>query len=275
MVRLAEGEIEREGKRVLRKLASPGAILASHDTGYALMIPARTGVKPRLRIAAELFDAFRSRGWIESRGGEKNFILSEAGLFWLRRVFADDNPFAAQHRLERRSEIVDARGHLQSVSINDGESPLGWLMRRRGSDGRTLIAKHQYDAGERLRKDFTLAQLSPRLGVDLSAPVVAGRRGAKAHDLPETVIAAKQRFARAIAAVGPGLSDIVIDICCHLIGLESAERQKGWPQRSAKVVLQIALDRLAAHYGLGVVVGTGSRLRSWQAPEDASAAQKS
>ena len=69
-------------------------------------------------------------------------------------------------------------------------------------------------------------------------------------------------------SVGPGLSDILIDICCHLIGLEEAERRKGWPQRSAKIVLRLALDRLALHYGLGSVVGTGSRLRVWRAPED-------
>jgi hypothetical protein len=152
--------------------------------------------------------------------------------------------------------------------VNDGESPLGWLYRRRGPDGRPLITQLQYEAGERLRGDFTVAQMSPRMGVDLTAPVVAGRRGAKGQDIPEMVLAAKQRFSHALAAVGPGLSDILTDICCHLVGLEAAERQKGWPQRSAKVVLQIALDRLAAHYGMGVAVGTGRRMRAWQAPEE-------
>ena len=273
--RLAEGEIAREGKRILRKLAAPGAkLVPSHGTSYALMTPTRDGAKQRFRIAGELFEAFLKRGWI-ARGAEENsFVLAEAGLFWLRRAFADDNPYAAQHRLTREAEIAGPGGAV-TVTVNDGESPLGWLFRRRGTDGRPLILQHQFDAGERLRADFTLAQLAPRLGVDLTAPVVAGRRGAKAHDMPDTVLAAKQRFSRALAAVGPGLSDILIDICCHLIGLEAAERQKGWPARAGKVVLGIALDRLAAHYGLGVAVGTGSRLRAWQAPEEPSTAQKS
>jgi hypothetical protein len=80
-------------------------------------------------------------------------------------------------------------------------------------------------------------------------------------------LAAKQRFAHALRAAGPGLQDILIDVCCHLTGLEDAERQRGWPQRSAKIVLQIALDRLAHHYGIAPVIGTGSRLRAWQANE--------
>ena len=267
---LAEGEIAREGRRVLRKLMIREAELAPspQGAGYALMVPGRNGLKQRLRMSAELVEAFRRRDWIAPMPGRPQcFAITDSGLGWVRRALADQDPFAAQHRIESRRPIVAPDGTLSSLTVNEGESPLGWLFRRKGPDGRTLITEGQFKAGERLRVDFTLAQLSPRLGVDLTAPVVAGRRGAKSETLSETVLAAKQRFTRALTAAGPGLSDLLIDVCCHLTGLEAAEKHKGWPQRSAKIVLQIALDRLAAHYGIGPVVGTGSRLRSWAAEE--------
>jgi hypothetical protein len=83
--------------------------------------------------------------------------------------------------------------------------------------------------------------------------------------LRDDVIAAKERVRRALAAVGPELSGVLIDICCELKGLEEAERAQGWPKRAGKVVLQIALDRLARHYGLGVGEGRARRggLRHW------------
>jgi hypothetical protein len=70
--------------------------------------------------------------------------------------------------------------------------------------------------------------------------------------LRDEVIAAKERVMRALDAVGPELSQVLVDICCELKGLEEAERSHDWPQRAGKVVLQLALTRLARHYGLDV-----------------------
>jgi hypothetical protein len=56
--------------------------------------------------------------------------------------------------------------------------------------------------------------------------------------------------------------------------LEATEKRQGWPRRSAKIVLQVALDRLAAYYGIRLVFGTGSRLRAWAADESENIAAR-
>lgn len=74
--------------------------------------------------------------------------------------------------------------------------------------------------------------------------------GYKDLDPTETQMEARKRFNRAMAALGHGLGDIAVQTCCLLEGLKECERQFGWPPRSAKVVLALALDRLVDHYGL-------------------------
>ena len=162
--------------------------------------------------------------------------------------------FADQHRLVRRPERPARRGSPGPV-LNEAESPLGWLRSRRDKTGAPLISEAQYHAGERLRADFTIAQLSPRVTLSWDsciAPGSHGRSGRRPDSLEvnETALAARQRFMRALDAVGPELSGIVVDVCCLSRGLEAAERSLGWPQRSGKLVLQIALTQLARHYGL-------------------------
>jgi hypothetical protein len=186
-------------------------------------------------------------------------VLTAAG----REVLGDGIAGSAK-RLATLSmrPICDENGHETMVAVNDVESPLCWLK------ARGAITDMQHDAGERLRRDYTIAQLEPRLCTDLTAPVVnsSGRGAENAGAMSDTVLAAKQRFSAAMKAVGPGLSDLLFDVCCALKGLEAIETAKAWPRRSSKVVLALALDRLADHYGLSRVRCQSKRsIRSWSA----------
>ncbi|WP_051128856.1 DUF6456 domain-containing protein [Sphingomonas sp. MM-1] len=132
------------------------------------------------------------------------------------------------------------------MAVNAGESPLGWLL------SRGLLTRRQFGAGERLRADWEMAGLSPRVTMRWdAAPVARGGRGPDAPLDPTLAqIAAKRRFDGAIAAAGPGLADICWRVVCGGEGLEGAERALGWPRRAGKLVLLMALDRVADFYGV-------------------------
>ncbi|MGN6461126.1 MAG: DUF6456 domain-containing protein [Pseudolabrys sp.] len=151
----------------------------------------------------------------------------------------------AQHLAVAQAQLRDAEG-ARTVTINEAESALGWLARRKGRDGRPLIEPVQLLAGERLRADFTRAHLMPRMGADWSMQVRGTRRDGHITDV---MVAARQRVENALNAVGPEFSGLLLDICCFLKMLADVERERGWPTRSGKVILQLGLDRLARHYG--------------------------
>lgn len=172
--------------------------------------------------------------------------------------------FRAQHM-----SLVDASGPEIGVGAkrDELESPLIWLSRRKGTDGRPLIEPHQFEAGERLRADFTLALMMPRTTTNWHAPLSGRNRDQSAGHVTERVVAARQRVRHALDAVGPEFSGLLLDVCCFLKKLEMVERERQWPARSAKVVLQLALERLARHYGYGSEVRgrAGVAIRSWAA----------
>jgi uncharacterized protein DUF6456 len=148
------------------------------------------------------------------------------------------------------------------------ETPLRWLRRRKDKSGRPLLTEAQLQAGEKLAQDYWHAELQPRVTANWSAlaPSDRTRRSAPGVgvEMRDAVVAARQRVNRALEAVGPEMAGIVVDVCCHETGLETAERSAGWPCRSGKVVLDIALTTLARHYGLiAPERAAPARLRHW------------
>lgn len=270
-----------QARRVLRRMAEPGAVLAVAE-GMDKAIVTRDDIRIAV-LSRALAERLALMGWVALRASGRitRHAITPAGRAALKHMivtrgrtipgggdFMDAHsagqPVVAQgmaesqaafdhadsHRIwdERDIDDPDGDGRIRA-RINIAESPLQMLARRRDADGRPFLDAALVGAGERLREDFELAQMGPRVtqnwdrfmtsGVDVSRSVsgyVGGCDGAR------------DRVARALRDLGPGMGDMVLRVCCFLEGIEMTERRLGWSARSGKIVLRLALMRLDRHY---------------------------
>lgn len=261
----AEGEA---GVRFLRLLAKRLAFAEAVAGGKQVAVVIE-GVDGAARRVLETFphgavvEAER-RSWLKC-GGDLRWRITAQGRSALKRALSripDGN------RLGHCSARPVAPRPARVAAVNVSESPLGWLFHRRGKSGAPLISQEQFAAGERLRADYYFAGLNQRVTANWSAVAPCSRGAAHASgDLADNVLAARERVSRALMAIGPELSGIAVDVCCHLRGLEEIERHNRWVARSAKVVLQLALTALARHYGLVTSQTVRSRTMHWGTPD--------
>lgn len=253
---------------VLGRLAEPEAFLMIAKGAEKAGVFCRTNNfrRPLNLLPISAASRFLTRDWVRCIGKTElsaKYALTEAGRAALRRLQPAKRPvtgfaeapsaFAAQHQLAGQRRITNpTTGEIETIQVNLGESPLGWLSRRRDANGDPLLSSEEVEAGERLREDYELAQIGPKVGQDwrrFLTPVTNGTAGA-GRTPSEGPMFARDRVAKALDILGPGLSDAAVRICCFLEGLEATERRMGWSARSGKVVLKLALQRLVDHYGL-------------------------
>jgi len=231
-------KIEAEARRILRRLAEPDACLAIAPAMEKAVVvremadgrTVRTGVVDR-----EIAEAFVVKDWIESRGSGKiaRYGISTAGRAALKRLLSEREAekqgfseapasFGDQHRVwgERQVRQGDAKTSKR-VRYNVIESPLTALARRKDKEGKPFLSDELVGAGERLREDFELAQMGPRVAQNWDRFLTGGDRGGFSNSGggggPE---AARDRVAKVLTELGPGLGDVVLRCCCFLEGME-------------------------------------------------------
>ena len=134
-----------------------------------------------------------------------------------------------------------ANKRRRSVTVNVAESPLSWLHAHGHLDDRL------YDAGERLRANYERAQLGANVTMRWD-PVRVKGSGERGLNQTERQVAARSRFDGALREAGRGLEDILWRVVCAGETLPVAEKALAWPARSGKLVLKLALDRVADFY---------------------------
>ncbi len=233
MVKLLRFLVRGEG----REQACEGSALSLHLGDGSLHI-----------VSQSLMDEAVSAGLVSRTGGR--VCLCPAARSYLRRAAAlREEAFIEQHGAVGNT-VTDVGGSPQPVRINREESPLGSVARLKEKAGAPFLPEEALAAGERLLADFMRGQLQPRITASWEprhASRAKGARGGMA-DLTDSAIAARVAVNRALEAMGPELAGVALDVCCFMKGLETVERERQWPVRSAKLMLRTALMVLSRHY---------------------------
>ena len=183
---------------------------------------------------------------------EQAVVVTDAGRAYVRRALSDPDGFQEQHRTYVETKIDEAKGRKAVHRRNATENVLLWLHSRMNKDGSRFISETELKAGERFASDYRLAQLvsgtfSRWAGDQNGGP--ARHHSGDHMTMTDKMVAARRRIDEVHQCLGRELGSVVVDVCCFDVGLADLEKKRNWPARSAKLVLKIALNRLAQHYG--------------------------
>ncbi|MDU9003193.1 DUF6456 domain-containing protein [Sedimentitalea todarodis] len=262
--------LESEARRVLRRLCESGAVLAvAENMEKAVIVRDGEGTTSTRTAVVDcaIAQAMALKDWIAcaNPGRISRYRITAAGRAALGQLLADQENRARKEKehgfAEAQAPFIvtgepgspatgDRAAPPRRTRYNLSESPLIALARRKDRDGKPFLEDALVRVGERLREDFELAQMGPRVAQNWDHFLTGGGRGGfgAGPDAGTRPSEARDRVAQALSNLGPGLSDVALRCCCYLEGLETAEKKMGWSARSGKIVLRIALQRLKQHY---------------------------
>lgn len=240
----------------LIRLARPGRRVAAlpGGRGYGVFAGPDRRRRPMAVLSARELAGALSDGTLAADESGASWSVTEAGLARLKRLQQshedDEGRFAAQHRTLRPRSVMDPHGRMAVALANADASPVArYAVARPGRPA--LLEPVHVTAADRLRADYDASTLRSRVTSDWSGVPRSGPRSG--HDpagAPARALDARTRVMDALAALGPGLDRLLINIVIRETGMERAVLDLGWPDKAGATALRLALERLAVHYGL-------------------------
>lgn len=256
----------------LSALAAEDAVLFVAPMGAGVFRAASAAAGPVSRPPLARVADWRALGWVAAAGpvtkGAQKLRITAAG----RRALAQAQGFSAQGLSAPVRQAGDQP--VKSAPGNEPRAegpaaaqpgPIAALARRRGPDGAAYLRPIEVAAAGRLAAEHERGlQGAP---VTQNWDRFKARVDAQSGGGPQLHGAdARRSVDAALADLGPGLSDVAYRVCCLEQGVETVEKSLGWPARSGKLVLKLALARLADHFGMETTASDKARrIGVWRA----------
>lgn len=251
-----EAELGGEVRLILQELSNSGAILAfAKEMEKAVVVCERPdgSTKRSAVVDRPVAQAMALQDWISCQvpGRISRYQITANGRAELARLLALDSNSASGFAAAS-TEFDGATGPTKPskrVRFTTQENPISVLARRKDKGGQPFLTSDLVAAAERLREDFELSQIGVAVTQNWDRFLTAGTRGGAINTSgPLNSQEAQKRLSAALDCLGEGLSEVALRCCCYQEGMVTLEKRLGWPARSGKVVLRIALIKLREHY---------------------------
>ncbi len=138
-----------------------------------------------------------------------------------------------------------------SGSKTGDEAPESVLRLATVAKGECYLAPHHVEVARRLARLIARACLIQRTTMSYDPTRIGACGGRPVQgDLADSAIEARRQLGKMVRQVPRDCWAVLIDTCGFDKGLQQIEQERGWPRRSAKLVLRIGLEQLAALTGL-------------------------
>jgi hypothetical protein len=240
-------------QKALSRLTHIGAVLAPlrDGDGHGVFPRGDRRRGPMARLRVEDVQALVMDGALTPSGIAGSYFISAAGRARVAREAAEAEAFQRQHFPLVERTIVEGDAVLRTVKGRDVAGPVAQLARLADGAGASFFTGREISAARRFWEDHELGQRGLLRGSDWTAPPMGsaprGAGGAQERAVHGS-IEARQRTEAALAALPASLAAALRAFLLDETGLEALERNRGWRQRSGKLVLKLALELLADHY---------------------------
>ena len=146
-------------------------------------------------------------------------------------------------------EIYIPVGVKRSVRRRNAHHILRRLSKERGPNNMRFLSVAEVQAGELFQRDYNrfyggdkITQSVDKIRVDQS-----GQNGTELEMMRR--LDSGRAYQAAIDVLGPSLDQAALVICGERKSLDQLEREQSWSRGSGRVILKLALQRLALQYG--------------------------
>lgn len=274
-------ELEREARIILQIMLKSKHHIKKLPLGEVALYRDKFDQKIFVKkLPVKLIEFMHENSWLELDVGI--YKSTEVGHNWLAEFlyFLDLKPTAETNMDDVQNIVapyVNAQKSLvemgeMSLHMNDVQhSPIIKLYNRQRNIAHKYLNAIHVEAGQKLFDYFVTANLEPNVTMDwerLKSVKQSHHTGQSGNDFSEQTYLARQQLYDCLKYTGPEFAAVLVEICLFGNGLEATERTMNWPARSGKLLLTMALDRLAEHLGIFRQLREPNKYLAWAKQSD-------